>query len=99
LGGVDVNRELREWFGLTPADALVYLGAAAIICMYFVQSPLADGALSLVALAATIGACPIGMRRDEKVSDLTNQVKKFAYPACVVLALAFIFVNFAAWNS
>ena len=99
VGRRDVNRELREWFGLAPADGLVYLGAAAIICMYFVQSPLIDGVLSAIALAATIGACPIGMRRDEAVSNATNQVKRFAYPACVLLALVFIVINYAAWNS
>ena len=49
-------------------------------------------------LAATGVACPSGMRRDEKVSDLTNRMKQFAYPSCVLLALAFILINFAVWN-
>jgi hypothetical protein len=91
--------ELREWLGLTPADLRVYIGAAAIVAMYFVRSLVADTVLAVIAIASTLAACPIGMQRDEELSDFTNIVKRIAYPMCVVAAAFFVWLNFARWNS
>jgi len=41
------NRELREWLGITFADLLVYVGAAAIVAMFFVSNPTVDVALAV----------------------------------------------------
>ena len=78
---------------------MVYVGAAAIVAMYFVVSVMVDGVLALIAVASTVAACPIGMRHDENLSDFTNRIRRAAYPLCVVGALFFIAVNYMVWNT
>src|SRR5262245_4306039 len=81
------NRELMEWLGITFADLLVYLAVAAVVAMFFISNLAANVALGFVALALSIAACPLGMKRDPGVSDFTNAVKWVAYPACVLLVI------------
>jgi len=90
------NRELREWLGLTLADLLVYLGTAAVLAMYFVKDSTLDALLAMSAIALTLAACPLGMKRDPQVSDFTNSVKSWAYPICVLVAIVAI-VSHYAW--
>lgn len=86
--------ELREWLGLTAADLLVYLAAAAIGGMYYVSNPAGDIALAVAGVVLSLLACPLGMKRDPEVSDFTNFVKKVAYPGCVLLAIAAIAAHY-----
>lgn len=92
------NRELLEWLGITFADLLVYLAVAVIAAMFFVSNPIADMVLAVVGVGLTIAACPLGMKRDPKVSGFTNNVKLVAYPVCVLLAVGAIVAHYV-WFS
>lgn len=93
------NRELFEWLGITFADLLVYLGAAAIAAMFFVKNPIADVVLAALGVAFCVAACPFGMKRSPEVSSVTNAVKLVAYPACVLLAVGAIVVHYVWFNA
>ena len=93
------NRELREWFGVTLADLLVYIAAALIGAMFFVSNPTVDILLALAGVFLAMAACPLGMKRDPMVSDFTNVVKLVAYPLCVVIAVGAIVVHYVWFNS
>jgi hypothetical protein len=92
------NRELLEWLGITSADLLVYLSAAAVTAMFFVRDQIADAVLAAVGVLLAVAACPIGMKRDPRVSDFTNGIKAWAYPACVILAIGAVIVHYARFN-
>ena len=90
-----MNPEAREWLGLTRADLLVYLGAAAIFAMFLVKDPRLSAALAVVGVVLALVACPLGMKRDPKVSRITNLVKLVSYPGCVLMAIGAILVRYA----
>lgn len=92
------NRELREWLGLTLADLLEYLAAAAVVAIYFVKDPTADVVLAVAGVVLAVAACPLGMRRDPEVSGFTNAVKLAAYPVCVLLAVGAVVVHYARFS-
>lgn len=89
-----INREQLEWLGLTPADLLVYLSIAAIGAMFFVEDATADAGLALAGLVLAVLACPIGMKRDPRVSRFTNVVKYWSYPVYLLLAVAAIAAHY-----
>jgi hypothetical protein len=95
---VSVKRELREWLGLTWADLLVYLAAAAIFAMFFTRVAVLDAVLAIVALLFSLASCPLGMRRDPRVSRFTNLMKAIGYPAAVVLTLLLVLVHYVYWD-
>lgn len=88
------NRELMEWLGLTPADLLVYLSLGALVPMFFVRDATLDALFALIALALAVAACPVGMKRDPKVSGFTNAVKYWSYPVWVLLAVGTIAAHY-----
>ena len=92
------NRELLEWLGLTPADLLVYLAAAAIAAMFFVHDAATDAVLAVAGVALALASCPLGMARDPEVSATTNAVKRASYPLCVVIAVAAVVVHYVLFN-
>lgn len=92
------DAELREWLGLTLADLLVYLAIAAVVAMYFVQDPFVDAGLAAASVGLTLASCPLGMKTKPELSGFMTAVKKVSYPACVVLVLLFVFLNWALWN-
>lgn len=90
-----MQKELREWLGLTWADLLVYLGASALIWMYFHRGVRIDIALAIVGVVLLLAACLLGMRQDPALSRAANAAKRWAYPACVaagVFAVVYHFV-------
>ena len=87
------SREMREWLGITFADLLVYLAAAAIALMFFVSDRVVETVLAILGVALTIAACPFGMKRDPAVSGFTNVLKLVSYPACVLLAVGAVVVH------
>lgn len=91
------NREL-QWLGITVADLLVYLAAAAIAGMFFVSNPTVDVVLAGVGVVLSLAACPFGMKRDPDVSGFTNTVKLVSYPIFVVLAGGAIVVHYIWFN-
>jgi hypothetical protein len=93
------NREWLEWLGITFADLLVYLAAAAIVAMFFVSDPTADVVLAVLGIAFSVAACPLGMKRDPEVSGFTNGVKLVGYPVCVLLAVGAIIVHYMWFNN
>lgn len=88
------NRELMEWLGLTPADLLVYLSLGALVPMFFTRDATLDALCALAALALAVAACPIGMKRDPKVSAFTNAVKYWSYPVWLLLAVGTIAAHY-----
>lgn len=89
------NRELLEWLGLTVPDLLVYAGLGAVAAMFFVESSAADLVLGALGVLLNAAACPLGMKRDPRVSGFTNATKKLAYPLCVLLAGCGVFLHYA----
>lgn len=89
------NRELMEWLGLTRADLLVYLSIAALVPMFLVRDATARALLALAAVALAVAACPIGMKRDPKVSGFTNAVKYWSYPVWLLIVLASVAAHYA----
>ncbi len=88
------NAELREWLGIKLADLLVYTSLASTIAMFFVKNDLADLVLASLSVLASIIACPIGMKRDPKVSDFTNTIKLITYIPLALLIFAAIAVHY-----
>jgi hypothetical protein len=95
---VSVKRELREWLGLTLADLLVYLAAAAIAAMFFTRDVVIDAARAAVGLISSLAGCLLGMKRDPKLSRFTNLVKEFGYPVFVGLAVLVVAVHYLYWS-
>lgn len=92
------KRGLREWLGLTPADFLVYMAAAAVGAMYFVKDVTAAAVLAVAAVVLAVAACPLGMKRDPEVSGVTNAIKRVSYPACVLLAVGAIVFHYMRFS-
>ena len=88
------DRELLEWLGVTVADLLAMLGAAAIAAMYFVSDPMADAALAALGVGLALAACPLGMRGAPAFSRFTNVVKLVSYPAFVVMAVGAVVAHY-----
>jgi signal peptidase I len=72
----------------------LYVAAAAIIAMFFIESRSLAVILAAAALVLSIAACVMGMKASPEVSPLTNVAKKVLYPASVLLALLFIFFHY-----
>lgn len=92
------NEELLEWLGLTLADLLVYLGLAAAGTMFLFTSPAVDASLAAIAILLSIIACPLGMKRNPKLSELTNVIKLISYPLCVGLIIAVVVAHYVIIN-
>ena len=91
--------ELLEWFGLTPADLLVYLSAAAVTAMFFVHDTALDLVLAGAGVGLALAACPLGMPRDPDVSPFTNAIKRVSYPLWLAMVLAAIAVHYICFNT
>jgi hypothetical protein len=92
------SRELREWLGIMPADFLMYgalLGGGAL---YFVKGLMLEIGISAVSIILALLSCYFGMKHDEEVSKAANIVKKTAYPACFIILVVLLFLNFTQWN-
>lgn len=92
------KEELKEWFGIKPADFAVYAAAAGIYGMYVSNNFIVDVVLSTLVLALCLVACVLGMRTVPGLSSITNAFKKLAYPICLIAALVFTYQNFSSWN-
>lgn len=88
-----MDRELREWLSLTPADLFCYLGYGFLIGLYFTDTTTGDATLSTLAILASLIACPLGMRRDPQLSDFTNAMKLISYPLNVLLVVTIVIFN------
>lgn len=89
------HAEMREWLGITWADLLIYIAAAAVGGMFFVRDPNAVIALAVVGIAFALLACPLGMKRNPELSRATNAVKLVTYPAAVVLAFGLFLYRYS----
>jgi hypothetical protein len=94
-----MKRESREWLGIAPADFPVYVAFIFVVVLYFNNGTVLDVILSVSAFVLSVVACIIGMRKEPEVSGFTNVIKKISYPACLLVCLVLIYVNFAVWNS
>jgi len=94
-----MKEELKEWLGIKPADFVVYIALAAVTWMYFTKSVALDFILSVVAVVLCSLSCFIGMRSDVRLSAPTNFLKRVSYPACLVMVLVCVYLNFAKWNA
>jgi len=91
--------EWRELLSLAPADILLWAASGCLIGMKFINDPVKDSILAAAAVIMAIAACFIGMKNDERVSKLTNRLKKISYPVCLIVVILIIFLNFLKWNS
>ena len=90
--------ELKEWLGLTPADALVYVALAAVATMFFIREPILEVILAVVGIVTAVAACPLGMTKNPLLSDSMNKLKEASYIPCAVCILIAIVVHYSAWN-
>ncbi len=88
------NREIIEWLGFTYADMLDYLAFGAAIAMFFVRHAGLDILLVVTAFTLAIMACSVGMKRDPRVSNLTNTVKWLGYPISVIIIALLVFFHY-----
>jgi hypothetical protein len=96
------NLELREWLGLTWADLLVYLALAAVAAMFFFSNGIVDALLATTGILLSLAACPIGMKRNPRLSELANVAKLVSYPLCVALVIGAVVAHYIVvsfWNS
>lgn len=91
--------EWRELLSLAPADIMIWGSTACIVGMRLIKDPVKDSILAAVAIIFAIVACFVGMKKDDRVSALTNRLKKISYPVCLVILIFIIFLNFMKWNS
>ncbi|MBC7783899.1 MAG: hypothetical protein H7144_08660 [Burkholderiales bacterium] len=89
-----MNRELREWLGLTLADLVGYIALAAAGAMFMVKDAMADVVLAVAGVVLSITSCPLGMKPDPEVSEFTNCVKLVSYPICVLLVVGAIVAHY-----
>lgn len=95
-----MNRyEWREILSLAPADILLWLATGCLVAMRFINDPFKDSILAVAALILSVTACFVGMKRDERVSELSNRLKKYSYPACLIIIIILISLNFFKWNT
>jgi hypothetical protein len=40
----------------------------------------------------------MGMKKDDRISSLSNTVKTIGYPLCVVAVIVLTYINFTKWN-
>jgi hypothetical protein len=92
------SRELLEWLGITFADLLTYLAAAAVTATYFLSDATPNIALAVLGVGLSLAACPLGMKPEPRVSGFTNGVKLVAYPVCVLLVVGAIVVRYTWFN-
>lgn len=90
--------EWRELLSLAPADILLWGAGGCLIGMKFINDPVKDSILAAVAVTLAIASCFVGMKKDERVSVLTNRLKKISYPVCLIVVVLIIFLNFLKWN-
>jgi hypothetical protein len=93
------KQELLEWFGITPADFMVYASLAAAAAMYFAVQPVVDGVLAAIAIILSIVACPFGMKRNPEFSEFTNIVKLVSYIPFAMLVVGWVVVHYAFFNN
>jgi len=94
-----MNDEFRTWAGLKPGDCAVYASAAMIILMAYCQSVMGDLWLGGLAVVLSVAGCSMGMRRNARVSQLTNGVRIVIYPSWLVFLAYCLWRNFAVWNA
>lgn len=90
-----MNRyEWREILSLAPADIILWLASGCLIMMRFTSDPVKDSILAASAIILSSASCFIGMKRDERVSEMTNRLKKISYPLFMILTIILVYVNF-----
>lgn len=90
-----MNRyEWREILSLAPADILLWVASFILVVMKFTSDPVKDSILAVSAIILSSASCFIGMKRDERVSEMTNRLKKISYPLFMVLTIILLYVNF-----
>jgi len=90
--------EWRELLSLAPADILVWGACGCLTGMRLLADPVKDSILAALAVILAIASCFVGMKRDDRVSELTNKLKKISYPVCLIIVIFIIFLNFMKWN-
>ncbi len=88
------NQELAEWLGLTPAGILLSLAFGAGIGMFFISHPGLDILLAVSAVVLAFLSCIIGVKRNLKVSEFINTLKRITYPACVLFILLIVAAHY-----
>lgn len=94
----NTGAELREWLGATPADLMVYGSIAATAAMFFISNPFLDALLAVVGIALAVIACPLGMKRNPKLSEFTNIIKLVSYIPGAILVIAAVAVHYLYFN-
>lgn len=90
----DPTQEILEWFGLRPADFLVYASFLSAGATFFLANSIWDAVLSFCALTTVVLACVLGMKRDPRVSDFANFVKLTGYIPFALIVVAGVVIQY-----
>lgn len=90
--------ELMEWLGLNPADLMVFSSVVALTTMFFISHAFFDAVLAVVAIALSIIACPLGMKRNPNLSEFTNTAKLVSYIPGVFIVVAAVVAHYVYFN-
>lgn len=97
-GIMGMKHEVREWLCLAPGDIPIWFAAGLVLAMKYVKNTTIDWIFTVIALSLSIFACFIGMKKDIRVSAITNIAKKVTYPFIPLFVGLFAYFNFKLWN-
>ena len=89
-----MNDEVKEWFGLTKADGVLYIGFGMLGAMFFVRNGAFDIILAAGAVILSIWSCFLGMKPKDEFMKITNVAKQTGYPVGVLMMLGIIVYHY-----
>lgn len=92
-----VNTELREWLGLTWADACGYVAFLIALAMFFVGIAWIDAAMAITVAVLGVASCVLGMRRRADLPGYMNILKLVSYPLTLLLLIGLIVLHYTLW--
>lgn len=92
-----MNTELREWLGLTWADACVYVAFLVALAMFLVGVAWIDAVLAALVVVLAIASCVLGMRQRADVPGYMNVLKLVSYPLTLLLLVGVVVLHYTLW--
>lgn len=92
-----MNTELREWLGLTWADACVYVAFLIALAMFLIGLWWIDLVMAIAVAVLGITSCALGMRRRADLPGYMNVLKLVSYPLTLLLLIGVIVLHYTLW--
>ncbi|MDC3378769.1 hypothetical protein OAX78_00620 [Planctomycetota bacterium] len=85
-----LSADTREWLGLTPADAVLWVAFGLLAAGCYVRAPLTVGLLFAGGGALGVPAAVSGMKPNAEATPRTNRVKKSSSIIAIVLMVLIV---------